>query len=137
MGTDVKGLPIICDRLDWSKQVSRIQRILVCVGETYACCLSARVSTCSRMRLSARMYTTCSPYVYFFATIYRYILYLDILKWDGASTLARLVIEVARCVARARSPLVLTPAPYVPAVPVTVPHGRLSWREHWRTSGSD
>ena len=49
----------------------------------------------------------------------------------------RLVKLVARCVARARSPLVLTPAPYAPAVPVAVPHRCLSYRERWRTPGFD
>ena len=49
----------------------------------------------------------------------------------------QLVVLVPRCVARARSPLVLTTAPYAPAVPVTVPHRRLSCRERWRSPSFD
>ena len=38
----------------------------------------------------------------------------------------------ARFVARARSPLVLTPVPYAPTVPVSVPHRSLSCRKRFR-----
>ena len=111
-----------------------MQKVLVRVGATCARCCPERVSTGSRMRLRTRICTTCNSYLYVFAIIFRYV--YSNCKYKSGIT-PRLVILVARCVPRARSLLVLTPAPYAPAFPVSVSHRRLSCSERWGTPGFD
>lgn len=115
--------------LDGSKEVSWMQRTRVRVGKTCACYLSARVSTCSRMCSRARIYTTCSPCIHRFATIYGYIYILIVYKEVGLRLDARPSHGSSRQVpGPCTFPLCIIANTLSPRCPRYCYSRRLSWR---------